>query len=73
MSDLEGLTRRLLKQNKTDEVILKRLVQEYIDFKNIDTELAHKFASAVLLECKNSDLSNVSEPFIKELLGINEA
>ncbi|MFX1448021.1 MAG: hypothetical protein ACFFCG_07775, partial [Promethearchaeota archaeon] len=25
------------------------------------------------LECKNSDLSNVSEPFIKELLGINEA
>jgi len=73
LSDLEGLTRRLLIQNKNDEEILKRLVQEYTDFKDIDNELAYKFAKAILTECKSSDLSKVSEPFIKDLLGINKA
>ena len=73
MSDLEGLTRRLLMQNKTDEEILTRLVQEYIDFKDIDKELAYTLAKAILTECKNSDISKVSEPFIKDLLGINKA
>ncbi|MBY9019670.1 MAG: hypothetical protein KGD67_01335 [Candidatus Lokiarchaeota archaeon] len=73
MSDLEGLTRRLLRQNKTDKEILKRLVQEYMDFKDIDKELAYTFANAILTECKKSDITTVSEPFIKELLGINKA
>ena len=73
MSDLEGLTRRLLRKNKTDEEILERLVQEYMDFKDIDKELAYTFANAILTECKRSDISNVSEPFIKDLLRINKA
>ncbi len=73
MSDLEGLTRRLLRQNKTDEEILTRLVQEYIDFKDIDNERAYTLANAILTECKRSDISKVSEPFIKDLLGINKA
>ena len=73
MSDLEGLTRRLLIQNKTEEEILERLVQEYTDFKDIDKELAYTFANAILTECKSSDLTKVSEPFIKDLLGINKA
>ncbi len=73
MSDLEGLTRRLLKQKKSDEEILKRLVQEYSDFKDIDKELAYTLANAVLIECKKSDISKISEPFIKELLDVNKA
>ena len=73
MSDLEGLTRRLLRQNKTDQEILTRLVQEYIDFKDIDNERAYTLANAILTECKRSDISKVSEPFIKDLLGINKA
>jgi hydrogenase expression/formation protein len=73
LSDLEGLTRRLLIQNKTDEEILDRLVQEYLDFKDIDMEQAYIFAKAILTECKRSDISKVSEPFIKDLLGINKA
>jgi len=73
LSDLEGLTRRLLTKNKTDEEILKRLVQEYIDFKDIDKELAYTYANAILTECKKSDISKISEPFIKDLLGINKA
>jgi hydrogenase expression/formation protein len=73
LSDLEGLTRRLLIQNKTDEEILNRLVQEYLDFKDIGREQAYKFAKAILTECKKSDISKVSEPFIKDLLGINKA
>jgi len=73
LSDLEGLTRRLLRQNKTDKEILTRLVQEYIDFKDIDNERAYTLANAILTECKRSDISKVSEPFIKDLLGINKA
>ncbi|NVM17838.1 MAG: hypothetical protein HWN80_08985 [Candidatus Lokiarchaeota archaeon] len=73
MSDLEGLTRRLLEQNKSDEEILNRLVQEYIDFKDINKELAYTFSNAILTECKRSDISNISKPFIKDLLGINKA
>ena len=38
MSDLEGLTRRLLKKGYPKEKIIKRLIQEYLDFKdNIDS------------------------------------
>ncbi len=73
MSDLEGLTRRLIRQKKTDEEILKRLVQEYVDFKDIDKESAYTLANAVLIECKKSDISKISEPFIKDLLDINKA
>ncbi len=73
MSDLEGLTRRLLKQKKSDEEILKRLVQEYSDFKDIDKESAYTLANAVLIECKKSDISKITEPFIKELLDVNKA
>jgi len=73
LSDLEGLTRRLIRQKKTDEEILKRLVQEYVDFKDIDKESAYTLANAVLIECKKSDISKISEPFIKDLLDINKA
>jgi hydrogenase expression/formation protein len=73
LSDLEGLTRRLLKRNKTDEEILNRLVQEYTDFKNITEELAYKLAKAILTECKKSDTIKISEPFLKDLLEINKA
>ncbi len=73
MSDLEGLTRRLLKQKKSDEEILKRLVQEYVDFKDIDIESAYTLANAVLIECKKSDISKISEPFIKDLLTVHKA
>lgn len=54
MSNLEGLTRRLLIQNKTDEEILNRLVQEYLDFKDIGMEQAYTFAKAILTECKKA-------------------
>jgi hydrogenase expression/formation protein len=73
LSDLEGLTRRLLRQKKSDEEILERLVQEYVDFKDIDKESAYTLANAVLIECKKSDISKISEPFIKELLDVNKA
>ncbi|GAH39504.1 unnamed protein product, partial [marine sediment metagenome] len=52
---------------------LKRLVQEYVDFKDIDKESAYTLANAVLIECKKSDISKISEPFIKELLDVNKA
>jgi len=55
------------------EKILTRLVQEYLDYKDIDASLARKLAGAVLEECEKSNLSNVEDPFLHNLLDINRA
>ena len=73
MSDLEGLTRRLINKGYSDSQILERLVQEYLDFKDIDKNLAYKYAQAIMEECKNSDIQYILDPFIKELLEVNKS
>lgn len=62
-----------MKKGYTDEEIINRLILEYQDFKEIDENSARKYASAVLLECRKSDISKLSEGFLKELLGVNLA
>ncbi|MFX1488965.1 MAG: AIR synthase-related protein [Promethearchaeota archaeon] len=73
MSDLEGLTRNLIKKGYSDQQILDRVVKEYVDFKDIDDKLALTYAKAILEECRKSDISNVSNPFVREILEINLA
>jgi len=73
LSDLEGLTRKLIKKGYSDSQILERLVQEYLDFKDIDENLAFKLANAILEECKNSNIDYILDPFIKELLEVNKS
>lgn len=73
LSDLEGLTRRMLKKGSSDEQIIERLVQEYRDFKEIEEDVAKKYAEAILEECKKSDLENLPPSFVKDLLNIHEA
>ncbi|MFX1388041.1 MAG: hypothetical protein ACFE9M_12565 [Promethearchaeota archaeon] len=73
MSDLEGLTRRLMEKGFTKEEIIIRVVNEYMDFKDIDKESAASLAEAIYEECKKSDVKNVSDPFMRYLLDINKA
>ncbi|MFX1393064.1 MAG: AIR synthase-related protein [Promethearchaeota archaeon] len=73
MSDLEGLTRRLIRRGNSEAQIIKRLVQEYLDYKQIDQNLAEKLSKAVLEESKKSDISLITNSFIKELLDIPRA
>ncbi len=73
MSDLEGLTRRLINKGYSESQILERLVQEYLDFKDIDENLAFKLANAILEECKNSNIDYILDPVIKELLEVNKS
>lgn len=73
MSDLEGLTRRLMKKGYSEGKILDRLTQEYIDYKDVTKKRAKKLAKAVLEECRKSDVSSVSNSFIKNLLSLNRA
>lgn len=73
MSDLEGLTRNLLKKGYSEEAILIRLAQEYQDFKEIERDNAFKFARAILDECQNSDITFISDLFLKELLDFYRA
>ncbi len=73
LSDLEGLTRKLIEKGKTKQEIIQRLVQEYLDFKDIDINNANRLANAVYEECIKSDISKLSASFIKNLLSINNA
>lgn len=73
MSDLEGLTRRLMKKGFKKEEIILRLVNEYLDYKDIEKESAISLAEAIYEECTKSDIRSVSDPFIRYLLGINMA
>ncbi|MHA1883768.1 MAG: hypothetical protein ACW96S_01835, partial [Promethearchaeota archaeon] len=73
MSDLEGLTRNLLSKGYSEQEILERLVQEYQDFKDIEKEDAFKFARAILEECQKSDINLVKDPYIREILAVNQA
>ena len=73
MSDLEGLTRRLMHKGFSEQQILKKLVQAYKDHKDIDDISALNYAKAILEECQKSDLNSISDPFLRELLEINKA
>jgi hydrogenase expression/formation protein len=73
LSDLEGLTRRLMEMGLTKEEIIIRLVNEYMDFKDIEEKPATLLAEAVYEECKKSDVKNVSDPFLRYLLDITKA
>ncbi|MFX1311063.1 MAG: hypothetical protein ACFFHD_00405 [Promethearchaeota archaeon] len=73
MSDLEGLTRRLMEKGFSKKEIIVRLVNEYMDFKDIEEESATLLAEAIYEECKKSDVKNVSNPFMRYLLDINKA
>ena len=53
--------------------IIERLVNEYMDFKDIEQESATMLAEAIYEECKKSDVKNVSDSFIKYLLDISKA
>jgi hydrogenase expression/formation protein len=73
LSDLEGLTRRLMNKGLSKEEIIMRLVNEYLDFKDIERESAVSLAEAIYEECEKSDIKNVSDSFIKYLFDINSA
>lgn len=73
MSDLEGLARRLMQKGYSDGEIIDRLIKEYIDYKDINEDRARLLSKAVLEECKKSDISSISDSFIKNLLSINKA
>lgn len=73
MSDLEGLTRRLMNKGYSRDEIIERLIQEYLDFKDIDKSSAYKLANAVLEECRKSDINLIANPFIKKLLKVSNA
>lgn len=62
-----------MKKGYKDEQIIDRLVQEYLDYKEINKELAYKLSAGVLEECKKSDISKLSDPFIKSLLNFDRA
>ncbi len=74
LSDLEGLARRLINKGYSEEKILHRLVQEYLDYKDyLDETTAKKYAHAILDECIKSDIKPITDSFLKGLLDFNKA
>jgi len=68
MSDLEGLTRNLLRKLSSKDQIIERLMQEYLDFKNISLKEAKLLSNAVYDECVKSETSSIRNDFVKNLL-----
>jgi hydrogenase expression/formation protein len=62
-----------MKKGFNKEEIIMRLVNEYMDFKDIEKESAISLAEAIYEECKKSDIKSVSDPFMRYLLDINMA
>jgi hydrogenase expression/formation protein len=73
LSDLEGLTRRLIRKNTPKDQIIERLTHEYLDFKNITEHEARLMSKAVYAECVKSGLEAVKGDFEKDLLEIPKA
>ena len=73
MSDLEGLTRNLLKKQNSKIEIIERLKQEYLDYKNISSQDAELLSNAIYEECVKSDTNSIKNKFIKNLLEIPTA
>ena len=62
-----------MEKGYSKDEIIERLVQEYLDFKDINKPLAYTYAKAIYEECIKSDFSKISNPFIKDLLDFNGA
>jgi len=73
MSDLEGLTRNLLRKRNSKTEIIERLKQEYLDYKNISPQDAELLSNAIYEECVKSDTNSIRNKFIKNLLEIPRA
>lgn len=75
ITDLEGITKRLLQQNWSEPQISQRLKEEYRTYKNLSDSQLDKMIFAVLNECKKSlkaQTSSKSETATK-ILSIPEA
>lgn len=59
MSDLERLTRNLLRKLSSKYQIIERLKQEYLDFKNISLKEAELLSNAVYEECVKNETSSL--------------
>ncbi len=57
----------------SEQQILKKLIQAYKDYKEIDDDEAQNYAKAILEECQKSSINAISDHFLKELLDINKA
>ncbi|MCS4541646.1 MAG: AIR synthase-related protein [Euryarchaeota archaeon] len=69
MVDLEGLTRKKLKDGFSDEQILKLLAETIRDYKKISPEKANFFAKAVFDEIKTTlKTQSITDHFLKELI-----
>ncbi len=68
MSDLEGLTRNLLRKQNSKIEIIERLKQEYLDYKNISPQEAELLSNAIYEECVKSETSSIQNDFVKNLL-----
>ena len=78
MTNIEGITNRLLLKNIPEQDIINHIVNEYRIFKDIPESELKKMAVAVIAECKNTQKSTHliqenSNPIISSILKIPNA
>ena len=70
MTDLEGITKKLLEKKTPNHIIIERLVQEYETFKDLPKENLTHLASSILKESQNSMISIDDNSILKKILQI---
>jgi len=70
MTDLEGITKRLILKKTPKDLIIKQLIEEYKIFKDISHDNLTKMASAILKESQNSMVSIDDNSILKKILQI---
>ena len=70
MTDLEGITKKLLKKKNPNHIIVERLIQEYETFKDLPKDKLTSLALAILKESQNSMVSIENNSILKKILQI---
>ena len=73
MTDLEGITKKLIEKKTPNHIIIERLIQEYETFKDLPKEKLTSMASAILKESQNSLISIEDNSILKKILQIPES
>ncbi|QEE15979.1 AIR synthase-related protein [Promethearchaeum syntrophicum] len=73
MTDLEGISKKLLEKKTPNHIIIERLIQEYKTFKELPKDNLTSMANAILKESQNSMISIEENSILKNIIQIPES
>lgn len=73
MTDLEGISKKLLEKKTPNHIIIERLIQEYKTFKELPKDNLTSMATSILKESQNSMIVIEEKSILKNIIQIPES